>query len=313
MIHLTNPWIFLLFPLPFIVHYFFPQATLIRNNALKVPFFTTLQQLNQNTKKRTTRSTVFKFSLWSGLWLLLLIAASQPEWLSRPLPIVTKSPAIMLAVDISGSMNASKNETSSPKSVDNQLDLVKKEAIKLLNARPYDRFGLVLFGSHAFLQVPLTLDHHTVQTQLLDATPGLAGPRTAIGDALGLAIKSLLSVAKSSRSIILLTDGGNNSGSLPPFEAAQIAAELGIKINVISLPTLTNIADTTADTTHLAQLATLTHGAYFAASSAGSLDRILAQLMTLEPAGEAPKPIRTETPLSPWLLGIAVLLSVVLI
>ncbi len=138
---------------------------------------------------------------------------------------------IMLAVDISGSM---KMEDMSIKGQSvSRLAVVKMVGKEFINSRKGDRLGLILFGSRAYLQTPLTFDTKTVQHMLNDATIGLAGMQTAIGDAIGLAAKRLLDISQENRVLILLTDGGNNSGAVSPLSAAKLAAENNIRIYTI--------------------------------------------------------------------------------
>lgn len=167
------------------------------------------------------------------VWVLLVIALSGPRWVGEPKPVVREGYNIMMVLDLSGSMEITDMLLHGrPVS---RLLVVKRAAEQFVEDRVGDRIGLILFGTRAYLQTPLTYDRHSVLMRIDDATAGLAGKTTSIGDAVGLAVKRLQDVPSKGRVIILLTDGANNSGVLAPLKAAELAKQDGIKIYTIGL------------------------------------------------------------------------------
>jgi Ca-activated chloride channel family protein len=200
-----------------------------------------------------------------------------------------------------------------------RLTVVKGAAKQFVQDRSGDRIGLILFGTRAYLQTPLTYDRHSVLMRIDDATAGLAGKTTSIGDAVGLAVKRLQDVPEKGRIIILLTDGANNSGVLAPLKATELAKEDGIKIYTIGLGSeadpraLTNdfitvnaSADLDEDT--LKKMAEMTGGRYFRATDTESLHSIYQTINELETATQEKATIRPQKEYYPWFVGLALVL-----
>src|SRR5690606_26603878 len=166
-------------------------------------------------------------------WVLLVAAAARPQWLGELDRIEVSGRSLMLGVDISGSMDIGDLELDGRPA--DRLTVVKTLGADFLERRTGDRVGLILFGTRAYLQAPLTFDRATVATLLDESVTGLAGERTAIGDAIGLAIKRLREVEAEQRVLVLLTDGANTAGSVEPLEAARLAATAGLTIHTIEI------------------------------------------------------------------------------
>ena len=231
MFELANPWLLLILPLPLFLWWVLPEAKLKSMPALKVPFYTAMQHIVKLEQRSITAQTSLLIPIL--IWLLLVIALAGPRWVGEPLPIKREGYNIMLTLDLSGSMEVTDMLLHGrPVS---RLRVVKRAAEQFVEDRKGDRIGLILFGTQAYLQTPLTYDRHSVLMRLEDATVGLAGKTTSIGDAVGLAVKRLNDVPKQGRVIILLTDGANNSGVLTPLKAAELAKDDGIKIYTIGL------------------------------------------------------------------------------
>ena len=201
-----------------------------------------------------------------------------------------------------------------------RLQVVKKAADQFVEKRKGDRIGLILFGSRAYLQTPLTFDRQTVIDMLNDATIGLAGIETAIGDAIGLAIKRLREYPVESRVLILLTDGSNNAGSVKPIPAAKLAAKEKIRIYTIGLGAERMVVASIfgnqvvnpsqdLDESSLKEVAKLTGGLYFRARNTQELEKIYQSLDKLEPISEDTIVFRPKKPLYPWPLALMLLLS----
>lgn len=323
MLQLANPWIMLVLPLPWVVRSFIPPAELMGGDALRVPFLARLQQLVTQYNHQSNQSLVkWRRILCYLIWGLLVLAAAAPQWLGGATSQPRSGRALMLAVDLSGSMQTP--DMSLAGSEADRLMVVKEVARNFIQHRTGDRLGLILFGSRAYLQTPLTFDQKTVQHMLDDATIGLAGTETAIGDAIGLAVKRLRAYPKESRVLILLTDGANNSGAVSPIQAARLAAAEGVKIYTIgvgadgyALPSFLGrqmvnpTSDLDEDT--LKEIANLTEGTFFRAKNTEGLKQAYATLDKLEPVQADQVIYRIHKPLYPWPLGLALLLSIALI
>lgn len=312
-------WVFALLPLPWLLRILLPPAD-SGEPALKVSFLEELEDL-AGRRARLSLPTWPQQAPFVLLWLLLLIAAARPQWLGEPLPIAASGRDLLVAVDVSGSMDYPdmrwQDEDIS------RLGLVKKLLGDFLEHRQGDRVGLILFGSKAYLQAPLTFDRHTVRTWLDEARIGIAGKNTAIGDAVGLALKRLRMRPAQSRVLILVTDGANNGGQIHPLTAARLAAQENVRIYTIGIG-----ADPSADGAlgmlglnpsldldepTLREVAQLSGGQYFRARDGNQLQRIGETLDTLEPVDQKPTQARPIQSLYHWPLAAALLLSIVLV
>jgi Ca-activated chloride channel family protein len=312
MIHFAWPWMLLLLPLPWIFARLLPSVE-PQGAALFLPFAATIS--HENTGLSFTRSRWYSLLLLL-IWLLLICAATRPQWLGDPQPVPITGRELMLAVDVSGSMATPDmaNNTS-------RLQVVQQVAGNFIQHRFGDQVGLILFGTQPYLQAPLTLDLTTVQTFLHEAMIGVAGPETAIGDAIGLAIKRLkddpsYTIKNSNMVLILLTDGGNNAGMMPPLEAAKLAAQNGLRIYTIGVGAAVqqgifgDTGNTDLDEDTLKSIANITGGEYFRASDADALQQVYAQINALEPAAGHPQWYRPSTEWFFWPLGLALLFSI---
>lgn len=226
--------------------------------------------------------------------LLIVIAIARPQEGRKSTEILTHGVDIMLALDTSGSMQAMDFEKKD-QPVD-RLTIVKDVVSEFIEGREFDRMGMVVFGEEAFTQCPLTLDHNILQEFLKRLNIGVAGDSTAIGSAIGIAVKRLKDLESKSKVIILLTDGRNNSGNIPPLQAAEIAKTLGIKIYTVGVGTHGKapfIVDglmgqrmvyqnVEMDEAVLREIAAITGGKYYRATDADSLKKIYAQIDQLE-------------------------------
>lgn len=315
MIELLWPWMFLLLPLPWALRRWLTPADSDQGVALRVPFFSLLQSLDHAGVGRGRRPG----PLWAWLaWGLLLLAAAQPLWLGTPGRLPATGRDLMLAIDISGSMR-SQDFTYAGEPLD-RLSMVKRVAGRFIEGRHGDRLGLILFGSQPYLRAPLSFDRVTIKALLDEAEVALAGEYTAIGDAIGLAIKRLRERPAQSRVLVLLTDGANNEGHVGPRQAALLAASLGIRIYTIgvgrqqvSAPNPYGVWSAQGAAAFeqevLEDVALSTGGLYFHALDGAALEAAYQRLDQLEPAlGEEVKTY-FATPLYPWPLAGALLLS----
>jgi len=239
-------------------------------------------------------------------WLCLLAAASRPQWIGEPIELPVSGRDLMLAIDLSQSMEQDfdfnyRNVT--------KLKATKAVAGDFIDARVGDRVGLILFGEQAYVQAPLTFDRATVKTLLYEAVPGLAGKMTAIGDAIGLAVKRLGSTRSDDRVLILLTDGVSNAGEITPEKAAELAASRGLKIYTIGIG---NRSRSDLNEASLKTVAETTGGRYFRAHNVNELQKIYQLLDKLEPVEKDTQSYRPTWSLFYWPLSLALAFAALL-
>ncbi|MEZ5507114.1 MAG: VWA domain-containing protein [Gammaproteobacteria bacterium] len=318
-------WPLLLFPLPWIFRALMKRAASADNGMLRVPFFASINELaNSKERQAGSHSRSMRFLLFC-IWTLLVIAAAGPLYIGDPITIRDKARDLMLAVDVSGSM-VYQDLRVKGEQVD-RLTAIKHVLHEFIERRNGDRLGLILFGSQAYLQTPLTFDRVTLRQLLDEAQIGIAGKSTAIGDAIGLALKRLQDRPNDSKVLILLTDGANTAGEIAPLQAAKLAAQKGLKIYTVGVGAdemvtpgilgtrlgsrrINPSADLDEET--LSGIAQITGGRYFRAKSTESLRQIYQLLDQLEPVESDPETFRPIRALYYYPLGLALLLSAAL-
>ncbi|MDQ2696525.1 MAG: VWA domain-containing protein [Pseudomonadota bacterium] len=316
VLHLAWPWLIAALPLPLLAA-LLPRAV-ATPAALRVPFYAVMAGSLHGDRMPRPRWR----RLLAGLaWLLLVLAACRPQWLGEPVNLPRSGRDLLLAVDISGSMQAGDMALNGRPA--SRLEVVKRVAGDFIDRRAGDRVGLILFGRQAYLQAPLTFDRATVGTLLEESAIGLAGKETAIGDAIGLAVKKLRHRPQEQRVLVLLTDGANTAGALEPLRAAELAAQAGVRVYAIGvgadqmrvedffgLRRANPAAD--LDEKTLTAIAARTDGGYFRARDAQGLEDIYRLLDELEPVVQDDQVFRPVRDLYWWPLaaafGIAVLL-----
>lgn len=303
MFSIEWPWIFCLTPLPWILRWWLPEQA-ANQQAIRVPFFAALQNLNQSQVQGSGKQ-VSRALIMGIIWLCLLTAAARPGWIGDPVALPQERRDLMLAVDISMSMR--EVDMQMHNGYTDRITAVKAVVGNFIQQRAGDRIGLILFGEQAYLQTPLTYDTKTVNQQLQEAQLGFAGNATAIGDAIGMAIKKLRDRPAESRILVLLTDGANTAGT-EPSQAATIAAEANIRIHTIGVGSQSRRRQNQLDEKSLTLIAEKTGGRYFRARNPSELQQIYAELDRLEPMPEE-QTFRPTRSLSHWPLGLALLLS----
>lgn len=309
---LAWPWVLSLLILPWLVRRLVPRASDTAGSALRVPFYGELVALAGDPAQRASRRRG-----WSWLaWGLLCLAAARPQWIGEAESLPMSGRDLMLAVDVSGSMAAEDMEIGGRR-VD-RLTAVKVVLDDFLQRRVGDRVGLLLFGQFAYQMTPLTFDRQSVRYQLETSTIGLAGRETAIGDAIGLAVKRLRQRPADQRVLILLTDGVNTAGQLPPLKAAELAQAEKVRVHTVAVGSETGqmrvfgipIATPGAeiDEATLAKIAELTGGRFFRARDTAELAGIYAELDRLEPAEQQGEPLRPRSELFVYPLCVVLLL-----
>jgi len=317
-LELAWPIVLLTLPLPLITAWLLPKAAVQDGPALRVPFY---NAIGPATDRVATRSSRPRLALAILAWVLLVIAGTRPQFIGEPITLPVSGRSVLLAVDISGSMETP-DMVLNNRQVD-RLSAVKVVAGEFIERRVGDRLGLILFGSRAYLQTPLTFDRLTVSNLLFEAAIGLAGKETAIGDAIGLAIKRLRDQSEQDRVLILLTDGANTAGSVDPLKAADLAAQekvrvytIGVGADDLLIPSFfgTRRVNPSAelDEETLQTIADKTGGRYFRARDIEGLNEIYRLLDKLEPIAQDEDTFRPIKELYGWPLTVALLLSVLL-
>ena len=319
MIHFVWPWAFILGPLPWLIYKFSPPALAAEEAALWVPSLSPFSGVQHQRSRRKGR---WQLPLALFCWLLLVGATARPQWLGEPIELPVSGRDLLLAVDLSGSMQTTDFYLHG-ETVD-RLTALKAVAGQFIQQRVGDRLGLILFGDQPYVQVPLTFDRWTVKQLLDESAIGLAGKKTSIGDAIGLAVKRLKVGGGKEQVLILLTDGANTAGQLTPLKAAELAAAEGLKIYTIGIgaetmkvkgfffsQTVNPSAD--LDEKTLSAIAQKTGGRYFRARDTDQLAEIYTELDRLEPVERDHNIYRPISELYPWPLGMALLGSLVLL
>ena len=320
MLSFVWPWFYLILPLPFL------YRKLRRSANSESPYLESTILLSiAETQNRLVSSTSQRRVLILLLiiaWLSLVTAIARPVNIGDPVALPTTGRDILLAVDISGSMER-EDMIINGRQV-NRLYAVKSVVSEFVNTREGDRLGLILFGERAYLQTPLTFDTKTLQDLLIEAQIGFAGNGTAIGDAIGLSVKKLKERPDSNRVLILLTDGSNTAGVLSPSEASDIAKKAKVKIYTIGIgdgrqrnqglfgQTLVN-QNNDLDERTLTAIADLTGGKYFRARDPRELRSIYDQLNKLEPIDQDEELLRPITSLFHWPLALFLTCSLLII
>ena len=315
MIEFAWPYVFLCLPLPWLAWRFIRPVDAAQLAALHTPFLEELQNLPSAHRIAVAKPGIIWLAILA--WILLVAAAARPQWLGDPIELAMSGRDLMLAVDLSGSMQIQDFKLNG-KAVD-RLTATKAVAGQFIERRAGDRIGLILFGDRAYLQAPLTFDRKTVHILLEESAIGLAGEKTAIGDAIGLAVKRLRDNPENQRILILLSDGANTAGEVQPLQAAELAVKEKLKIYTIGVGADEMVVrdffgtrrvnpSEDLDEKTMTALATQTGGRYFRARDTEELEKIYAMLDELEPVEKDKRYYRPRAELYPWPLGIALIL-----
>jgi Ca-activated chloride channel family protein len=323
-LELLWPYVFLLLPLPWLSYRYLPAIQQQNVAALKVPSllpFSTGYSQSQGKGKQW-----FLTSLALLMWIGLLTALARPQWVGEPIEIPVSGRDLMMAVDLSGSMEVEDFQLNND--VIDRLSATKTIAGDFIDRRVGDRLGLILFGTKAYIQAPLTFDRKTVGILLEEAVIGLAGEATAIGDAIGLAVKRMKASQQKPDQpkpvLILLTDGANTAGEVEPIQAAELAAQEGLKIYTIGIGADEMLVRSLFGTQRinpsrdldertLKQIAQKSGGKYFRARNTQELENIYKKLDEMEPVVSDAFVFRPVTELFWWPLAVAAILALIIL
>ena len=325
------PWMGLLLLLPIAVIILWPKLSQTKQEQSQPGMRTTLlhpslQRLQSSfSARRPGRAIAGKVHmlLLALLWIALTLTLMRPQWLEPHTELKTQGYDLMLAVDTSRSMTAL-DFTRDNRPI-SRMSVVKGVMGRFVQNRQGDRIGLIVFGNQSFILSPLTLDIKAVHGILQEVEPGMAGNATAMGDAIGLGVKKLRERPEGSRVLLLVTDGENTAGLIPPLEAARMAAQQGIRIYAIGVGSnQTEVmikgtdgqyhqeADIGLDETTLKSITETTGGAYFRATNTQALEKIYEEIDALEKTEAEQRTVLIPHPLYRWPLGAALLLLLIL-
>ena len=319
MLEWSWPWAFALVPLPLLMVFLRSRET-SQEDALWVPQFLIWQSLGDASARPSSLFKRRHFWLQLLIWIALVLALARPHWIGEPILLPQSGRDLLLAVDISGSMRV--EDMVIANQAVRRIDAVRDIGAEFIERREGDRVGLILFGSRAYMQSPLSFDRDTVKQFLSEAQIGFAGSETAIGDALGLAVKRLRDKEDGDRVVILLTDGQDTASSVDPLDATALAANYGVKVYTIGIgademlvPSLFGNRrvnpSAELDEETLSAMAESTGGRYFRARSPDELAKIYDLLDLLEPTQTDGATYRPQQSMLHWPLGGAWLLSVI--
>jgi len=309
MLALASPWLLILVPLPFLIPLLIPAYQEFRP-ALQSTFMDRLKKL---TGRKPSPGAVERprhrgaFAAATLVWVCLVVALARPQRFENP--IVKTNPArdLLLAVDLSGSMDTTDMKDGDGNPMD-RLAAVKQVLGEFLTKRQGDRVGLIFFGNAPFVQAPFTDDLEVCRQLLDEAQVRMAGPRTMLGDAIGKAVNVFDQSDLEEKVLILLTDGNDTGSLVPPIKAAELARDKGIVIHTIAMGDPTSLGEEKFDEETLKQIAGVTRGQYFRANDWNELEGVYTELDRLTPHQVESISYRPVTDLFYWPLAVGVVL-----
>jgi Ca-activated chloride channel family protein len=311
MLTLAYPWLLFLLPLPLLVYWLWPPHREPRQS-LVVPF---LPRLAVETGQEPGQGAIIMRGRWLRTislllgWILTVIALARPQIIEPPITKNVPVRDMLLAVDLSGSMETKDFKDAKGQTVD-RLTAVKEVLDDFLAKRKGDRVGLIFFGTAPFVQAPFTEDLKVCRELLDEAQVKMAGPQTAFGDALGLAITMFDRSQVKSRVLIALTDGNDTSSKVPPTKAAEIARDKGIVIHTVAVGDPRAAGEDALDVDTLKSVASTTGGSYAHAEDRAQLDSIYQQLDKIEPQQAETVSHRPKRDVYWWPLAAALFIGV---
>ena len=306
MLQFEHPWLFALWLLPLAVWWLLPPYREERD-AVQVPY---LQRLASQTRQTATSGAAVLRRPWilavllPAWWALIVAALARPVWLGDPIDRTEPTRDLMLLVDLSSSMETRDFTDASGHRV-TRLDAAKSVLDEFIARRSSDRLGLIVFGAEPYLQAPFSRDHGVVTMLLEQTQPGMAGVQTAIGDAIGLALKHFESSKSEHRVVVLLTDGNDTCSKVPPARAAEFAAGRGVTVHAVAVGDPRAAGEDRMDVAALESIARTTGGRFFRADDRTGLESIYHTLDEMEPERAKVISYRPRYPLFQWPAGVA--------
>ncbi|MBY5322722.1 vWA domain-containing protein [Rhizobium leguminosarum] len=309
MYQLNLPWILLVLPLPVLVWWLLP-AHRETSASVRLPFFS---QVAEAAGVRPTEGSVVIRRTWPQLfcetlaWCLVVLALARPQFVEPPVEKIEPQRDILLALDLSQSMDA-RDFPGADGTPLARVEAVRQVVADFVEKRPGDRIGLVVFGDAPYPLAPFTMDHELVRTMIADTVPGMAGPRTSLGDALGLAIKMFEKTTAPEKLLIVLTDGNDTASRMPPLKAAEIAKSKGVLVHTVGIGDPAATGEDKLDTATLQKIAANTGGRYFFGGDQSQLAAVYEVLDQITPEDQKNLSWRPRVELFHWPLLAAVAL-----
>ena len=311
MYQLEYPWLLALLPLPVLVWWLLP-AYREESASVRLPFFGEVARaagLKPAAGAVVPRSDWLRRFVAPLCWALVVLALARPQFVEPPLERIQPARDLLLALDLSQSMDtrdfrASAGDTN----VLTRVEAVRRVVRDFVARRTGDRIGLVVFGDAPYPQAPFTMDHTLVQAMIDELVPGMAGPRTAIGDAIGLGIKMFDASQAPQKVMIVLTDGNDTASKMAPERAASIAKDRHVTVHTVGIGDPNASGEEKLDIDTLRKVAQDTGGQYFFAGNAGELEKIYATLDSITPNNHKTLSWRPRRELFAWPLGGALAL-----
>jgi len=308
MYQLDLPWLLLALPVPLLVWWLLPPHR-ETSASIRLPFFT---QVAEAAGVRPTEGSVVAHKTWPQFvcealaWCLVVLALARPQFIEPPIKKIEPQRDILLALDLSQSMDA-KDFAGADGTPIARVEAVRQVVADFVSKRPGDRIGLVAFGDAPYPLATFTMDHALVETMIADAVPGMAGPRTSLGDALGLAIKMFEKTTVPEKVLIALTDGNDTASRMPPLKAAEIAKSKSVVVHTVGIGDPAATGEDKLDTATLEKIAEKTGGRYFFGGDQMQLAEIYQVLDQITPENQKNLSWRPRVELFHWPLMAAVL------
>jgi Ca-activated chloride channel family protein len=306
---LEYPWLLAALPVPLLAWLFLPPYR-ETSKAIRLAFFSDVAGaagLKPAPGAVILRTNWIQKIIAPLTWGLVVVALARPQYVEPPLTKVEPARDLLLAIDLSQSMDT--RDFPNPAGVvDTRVAAVLRVVDDFITRRTGDRIGLVAFGDAPYPLVPFTLDHGTVRAMLAESQPGMAGPRTAIGDSIGLAIKMFEQSKAPEKVVILLSDGNDTASKMPPDRAAAIAKDRGIRVHGVGIGDPSSTGENRLDQDVLRKVAETTGGRFFFGGSQQELATIYETLDTITPANQTTLTWRPTRELSWYFVGGGVIL-----
>lgn len=312
MYQLEYPWLLCVLPLPLLIWWLVP-AYREETAAVRIPFF---GEVAEAAGVVPTEGSIVPRTNWVQrllapvCWALIVLALARPQYVEPPITKTEPQRDLLLSIDLSQSMDT-RDFRDPGGQMETRVEAVKQVVGDFVRRRQGDRIGLVAFGDAPYPLVPFTLDHQTVETMIDSALPGMAGPRTALGDSIGLTIKMFAESKAPEKVLVVLTDGNDTASRMPPDRAAGIAKQNGIVIHTVGIGDPNATGEDKLDVAVLQKISEATGGRYFFGQDQAQLAEIYATLDRITPANQSTLSWRPKIELFHYPLGAALLLLIV--
>jgi Ca-activated chloride channel family protein len=303
---LEYPWLLALLPFPILIWWLLPPYR-EETASIRLPFF---QEVAQASGLAPTRGAVIPKTNWIEkliapvCWALVVLALARPQYVDPPIQKVQPARDLLLALDLSQSMDTRDFKNPAGELIP-RVEAVRGVVTDFVKRRTADRIGMIVFGDAPYPEAPFTLDHVTVELMIANALPGMAGPRTALGDAIGLAIKMFADSKAPEKVLVVLTDGNDTASKMPTDRAAEIAKQNGIRIHTVGIGNPNASGEDKLDTAALQKIADTTGGRYFFGEDQSQLEQIYATLDRITPSNAITQSWRPRRELFQYPLGAA--------